>query len=127
MLVAVLVLGVALGTIMTLFSGALRSASISEEYSRAVLLARKGIEETMLLGELVPGTETGSFESGYEWERTITPLPLYGEDEAGYSEESLPFNLYGVEMRVTWRSGVKERAAVIRSEVLVGEDELIEG
>jgi general secretion pathway protein I len=119
-LVAVTILGIALGTLMALFSGSLNSAGASEEYSRAVLLARKGIEDAMLAETIVPGTDGGDFAGGvYAWTTTITPEELSDEEMDG--EKYPPFRLYEVEVEVRWRSGTKMKSAVLRSGVLKDE------
>ena len=115
-LVAITILGITLGTIMSLFSGAMRSVGASDEYSQALLLARKGMEDTMLMEDIHLGTEDGSFGNGYTWERTISPIEISEEDE--YLDENPPFNLYEVEIKVKWWSWKAEKVMSLRSLVL---------
>src|SRR3989338_498790 len=109
-LVAITILGITLGIIMPLFSGAMRSVRASEEYSQAILLAKKGMEDIHL------GTEEGSFGNGYTWKRTISPFEISEEEE--YLNENLPFNLYDVEVKVEWMSASVEKAMSLRSVIL---------
>lgn len=115
-LVAITILGITLGTIMSLFSGAMRSVGSSAEYSQALLFARKGMEDTMLKEDIHLGIEEGNFGNGYTWERTITLLELSEEDE--YLKDDIPFNLYDIEIRVKWLSGRVEKSMSIRSALL---------
>ncbi|MEK6546358.1 MAG: type II secretion system protein [Nitrospinota bacterium] len=115
-LVAITILGITLGTIMALFSGALRSVGSSEEYSQALLLAKKGMEDAILMEDIHSGTDEGSFGNGYTWERTIMPLEISEEEE--YTNENIPFNLYDVEIKVKWLSGKVEKVMSLKSTVL---------
>lgn len=115
-LVAITILGIALGTIMSLFSGAMRSVGASEEYSQALLFARSGMEDTMLMEDIHSGTEEGSFGNGYTWKRTVSPIEI--SDEEKYLNENLPFNLYDVEVKVKWMSGGVEKAMSLKSTLL---------
>ncbi|OGW07891.1 MAG: hypothetical protein A2W77_03785 [Nitrospinae bacterium RIFCSPLOWO2_12_39_16] len=115
-LVAITILGITLGIIMPLFSGAMRSVRASEEYSQAILLAKKGMEDTVLMEDIHLGTEEGSFGNGYTWKRTISPFEISEEEE--YLNENLPFNLYDVEVKVEWMSASVEKAMSLRSVIL---------
>jgi prepilin-type N-terminal cleavage/methylation domain-containing protein len=115
-LVAITILGITLGVIMSLFSGAMRSVAASDEHSKALLFAKKGMEDAMLMKDIQLGTEEGSFGRGYTWERTITPLDASEEEE--FINESPPFNLYEVEIRVKWFSASVEKAISLRSVII---------
>lgn len=115
-LVAITILGITLGTIMALFSGAMRSVGASGEYSQAIILARKGMEDAILMEDIQSGIEDGSFGNGYTWERTISPLEISEEEE--YSNEDIPFNLYMIEVKVKWLSGRMEKEMSLKSTVL---------
>ncbi|MBI5749319.1 MAG: prepilin-type N-terminal cleavage/methylation domain-containing protein [Nitrospinae bacterium] len=115
-LVAITILGITLGIIMALFSGAMRSVGASEEYSKALLLARKEMEDTMLMEDIHLGAEDGSFGNGYTWKRTISSLKISEEDE--YLNENLPFNLYEIEIKVKWWSWKVEKMMSLRSIIL---------
>jgi len=73
-LVAVMILGVALVTVMQLFAGGLRSARASADYTRAVFLAREKLEETILTSPLTETTLAGDLDPGQKWECRITPI-----------------------------------------------------
>jgi len=115
-LIAITILGITLGIIMALFSGAMRSVGASEEYSQALFLARKGMEDTMLMEDIHLGTEEGDFSNGYIWERTVNPLEIFEDEE--YLNDNLPFRLYEAEIKIKWWSGKVEKVVSLRSTLL---------
>jgi len=121
-LVAITVLGIVLGTIMTLYSGAMKSLRVSQEVSHAVQLAKNGMEEAILMKPLESGQEKGSFIGGFDWEKTINPIFLTVEEMAEDEDETFPFKLYEIEFKVIWDSGGKERRTSLRSKVIVDQE-----
>ena len=72
-LVAFVILALALTVILRVFSGGVRSISVSEDYVTAVLIAetlmsRAGVDE-----RLVPGQTTGIDGGDFTWVRTVEP------------------------------------------------------
>ena len=121
-LIAITVLGILLGTIMTLYSGAMKSLRVSQEVSHAVQLAKNGMEEAILMESLEAGQEKGSFTGGFVWEKTIQPIFLTEEEMAEEEDQTSPFKLYEIEFKVMWDSGGKEKGTSLRSKVIVEEE-----
>ena len=121
-LVAVTVLGILLGTIITLYSGAMKSLRVSQEVSHALQLAKNGMEEALLMKPLETGQEKGSFTGGFDWEKTIQPTILTEEEMAEEEDKTFPFKLYDIEFKVRWDSGGKERGTSLKSKIIVEEE-----
>ncbi len=106
-LVAISVLAISLVVIFQLFSGGLKSRTLSEQYARGVFHAREKMAEILLVPDLSEGETEGEFEDAYEWQAVITRV-VSGEDE-----EKLPAKLLNVKIRINWREGEKEKSFVI--------------
>ena len=115
-------MAIALVTVIQLFSGALRSAKVSNDYSLAVMGAKEKMDNALAVKTLEEFEElekTGEFENdmlnGYRWE--ISELEPYDipeglamdvEDESGVFDD-LEFKLYRIGVRVSWASGMHEK------------------
>jgi prepilin-type N-terminal cleavage/methylation domain-containing protein len=108
-LIAVMILGLSITTILQQFSVALYSGSKTQEVIKAVIHAREKLEETKIKKELSESTESGSFEDGYEWETSVIPYiyPEESEDEQSY--EKLMYETFQIKSVVTWRIGDHEK------------------
>ncbi len=108
---------------MSLFSGSMKSIRISQEYSQAVLLARNGMEETLLMEPIEAGEDEGAYDEVFSWERSIILLDDSDEeDDEDIDIEPLPFQLYEIEIKVKWPSGLKEKSTALITTVIVKED-----
>lgn len=121
-MVAMAIMAIALVTVIQLFSGALRSARVSHDYSLAVMGAKEKLDEALTVSTLNEFDElekTGEFESeelkGYRWEITGPDeyqmpegLAMDVEEESGVLSD-LPFKLYQIGITVRWASGLHEK------------------
>ena len=121
-MVSMAIMAIALVTVMQLFSGALRSAKVSSDYSLAVMGAKEKMDEALAVNTLTEFDElekNGEFESdmmeGYRWEITGPDpyeipegLATDIEEESGVFDD-LPFKLYQVGVSVSWASGMHEK------------------
>ena len=122
-MVAVAILAVGLVSLFQLFSGSLRSAKVSADYTKAVIGAQKKMDE--ILGCLYAEDfekmdRAGDFESeegenlleGYRWEFTDEEYTV-PELEEEWSEENhleeKKFMLKKIIMRIMWQSGMNEK------------------
>jgi general secretion pathway protein I len=105
-LVAFSILALALGVLMRIFSGGVHLAALSEDYSRAVLLAESRMEELSLEGELDAGTDSGRFDARYRWETTIEPYSW----EKTQALNNLPFEPFQITVEVYWREAERQRS-----------------
>jgi general secretion pathway protein I len=111
--VALAILGIGLTVIIELFAGGLRLARVSEEYTRAVNLARNKMEEMAWKPPTAEGTEEGEFNETYRWKVETKKIDLLPpERETDYKP---PVELIQIKMNVLWKSGSKERSLEIES------------
>ncbi len=121
-MVSMAIMAIALVTVIELFSGALRSARVSYDYSLAVMAAKEKMDEALAVNTLNEFDElqkTGEFESemmkGYSWEITGPDpyqlpegLAVDVEEESGVFDD-LPFKLYEIGVKIKWASGLHEK------------------
>jgi len=106
--VALAILGVALTVIIELFSGGLRLARTSVEYTRAITYARMKMEEIAVQQKMEEGTQEGEFDSTYRWQvetKKVDVLPI----EKGI-EFKAPTELFQVKVNILWKSGDREKS-----------------
>jgi general secretion pathway protein I len=112
--VSMAILGIALTIILELFSGGLRSAKISEEYTKATWYGKAKMEEMLTVQDLSEGVTEGSFDSQYAWRSEVKKSnPKLSLEEDG--QTSLPIDLYQIIVRVTWPSGAGQRSYEVES------------
>lgn len=105
-LVAMMLLAISFVVIMQLFSGGLKSGRVTTDYIYGIFHAREKMEEVLLSGNLIPGTLSGEFDDGYEWQATIS-IPTPPEDDEGAARK--PVVTANVSVDVRWRAGDKEK------------------
>ncbi len=87
-IVSITILSISFVLIMQLFADGLKSARLSRDYTRAVVLAKDKMEE---LSE-TPVNGSGDFEDGFRWETEVGP---YGElEETEFNMLKLKVNIY---------------------------------
>lgn len=96
-LVAISILGISLVVVLQLFSGALKSGRVSDEYTTGIFYAQETMEEILLRTELTPGAEEGGFDDNYRWRAEILRLEQL-EEEAS----KLPFDTFQILVDVSW-------------------------
>jgi len=107
-LVAVAILGIGLTMLLELFSGGLRSAKVSEEYTKAVCYGKGKMEEMLTSRDFSEGETEGSFDDQFSWKVEVKKSnPSLGQPNE--SETKLPIDLFQIVVRVTWQSGRGER------------------
>jgi len=112
--VSMAILGIALTILLELFSGGLRSAKISEEYTKATWYGKAKMEEMLTVQDLREGVTEGSFDSQYEWRSEVKKSnPKLSLEEDG--QTSLPIDLYQIIVRVSWPSGSGQRSYEVES------------
>lgn len=111
--VAMAILGVGLIVIIELFSGGLRLGRVSEEYSKAVNLARMKMEEVCLKEYLEEGNEAGEFDKDFRWQVAVKRMDILPVGKP--PEFRPPVELYQVKVDILWKSGSKERNAGVET------------
>ncbi len=121
-MVSLAIMAIALVTIMQLFSGALRSAKVSHDYSLAVICAKRKMDEVLAVKTMEEFEELamiGEFEDkileGYKWE-IMTPEPYEipsglttDLEEEGIILDDLDSKIYKLGVRISWPSGANEK------------------
>jgi prepilin-type N-terminal cleavage/methylation domain-containing protein len=106
--VAMAILGIGLIVIIELFSGGLRLGRTSEEYTKAVGLARMKLEEMTLREDLKESEEEGEFDKDFRWQVGVNKVDILPE---GFAEFKPAVELYRIKVNVLWKSGSRERSA----------------
>ncbi|CAN5495328.1 N/A [soil metagenome] len=126
-LVAFVILGLVLGSLMNIFSGGLRNVGRSGEYQRAVLLAQSKLASVGIETPLKESESNGEFDSTFRWQTSIrpflepTPPPepvvpgLAGAPAAPMPAIVLPVNLLEVEVKVLWGANDQSRVVTLKT------------
>jgi general secretion pathway protein I len=112
--VALAILGVGLTVIIELFSGGLRLARASMEYTKAVNYARMKMEEITVKAAVEEGTEEGESENKiFRWQVGVKKVDLLSIDKS--VDYKPPIELYQVKIDVFWKSGTREKSTSVES------------
>jgi general secretion pathway protein I len=111
-LTAMMILTISIVVIFELFSGGLRSASLSNKYTRAIFYARAKMEATLLADTLMEGETEGIVNEDYRWRLSI--VPLESEEDSGILKRSVE-TLLRLTVDIMWSDGEKERTFTIRT------------
>ncbi len=113
-LLAVAILGIGLCVIMELFAGGLRSAKVSEEYTKATLYGKMKMEELLAASDLAEGSLAGSFDDQFSWTAEVRiKNPTFSTPPD--PEPTLPIDLYQIVLKVTWSSVRGQKSIEIES------------
>lgn len=111
-MVAFVIMGLVVGTLLQLFGSAMRSVALADEYSFAVQVAESRMEavgsEIKVEKTTVSGQEEGT---AYKWAVTMQPIELNEKQE----EFSLSIEPYQVTVLVSWNSEGKQRQFTLTS------------
>lgn len=118
-LVAFVILAMAMGTLMQVFSGGLRNVGLSREYVQAVNLARNQLSAVGVEIPLAPGVATGEYENTYHWTLTMQPMmeePVPNQNQQQASSASSSFGLMQLQLVVEWmENGNRPRSITLDS------------
>ena len=118
-LVAFVILAMALTVLLQIFSGGLRSVSISSDYARAVAIAESQLAEAGVAEALRPGQELGDTDSKFTWTRTVTErLPVPGSVNTSSFVKA-----YNVTVSVEWANAGRIRQVNLSTTRLVVQQE----
>lgn len=102
-LVAMLLLSVSFVLILQLFSGGLKAVKLSEDYNRAIFIAREKMEEAIAINQFTDGDiASGETDDGYQWSVKVVDTK---------SDVNMPFSLslFKVSVNIYWVSGIKDK------------------
>lgn len=99
------ILALSIGLVFQIYGGGARSAALSDEYARAMLIARARLARIGVEQGMAPGVQSGVEAGKYEWVARITPLD--GADHLPLNFELLKG---AVEVEVSWQSRGRTRS-----------------
>jgi len=112
--IALAILGIGLTVIIELFSGGLRLARTSEEYTKAMNFAHMKMEEITSQQKIEEGSNEGKCDDDtFRWQVKIKKTDLLPIEKD--SDFKPPIELFQVIVDILWQSGSKERSARIES------------
>jgi len=111
-MVAFVITGLVVGTLLQLFGSAMRNVALADEYSFAVQVAESRMEsvgsEIKVEKNTVNGQEEGT---AYQWAVTMQPIELDDKQD----EFSLSIQPYQVTVVVSWNTDGKPRQFMLSS------------
>ena len=111
-LVALSLLGIAVISVMQLFSANLKSISVSEDYVSGALAAQSKMREVLSEEELSERSWNGITDNGYRFDVSILKsLPERVEE--------LQVRMVEITVTVYWSQGTKERSMTLRTQKTV--------
>ncbi len=117
-LVAFSILALCLGVLLRVFSGDGRLSGLSEEHSRAVVLAESLLANAGVESPLQPGQSSGEIDDQFSWVMRVSPFVPPGEA----LPENQPFKPYWVELTVEWGDAIEPRSFTLSTLRLVGDN-----
>lgn len=103
-LVAISIMAICLTVILQLFSGALKSGRLSDDYTRAVFHAKEIMEEILVSNALEEGVSEGRFDDSYSWKAEVVRIEQLEEEES-----RLPMDTFAIKVQVTWGGANKNK------------------
>jgi len=111
-LVALTLFAVVGGTLLQLFQSGLRTARLADDRTHAVMLARSKLTELGVYNQLQPGTLSGTFSDGYQWQAILAEAENPDADAPGWLQ---PLDLV---LTVSWGEPGDEREFTLHSVLL---------
>lgn len=111
-MVAFVITGLVVGTLLNLFGSAMQSAALADEYSFAVQVAESRMDAIGSEIKVEKNTVTGQEEgTPYKWAVNMQPIQLDDKQD----EFSLSIEPYQVTVIVSWNSEGKQRQFTLNS------------
>ena len=115
-IIALTILGISMGVILSSFSTSLKNIRVISEYDLASFLAQSKMEETLSLQEIEEDDEVGYFEEfpNFSWERVIEEMELPEDEGQPYPEEYAErenfIKMYKITVIVSWKRGENKKS-----------------
>ena len=126
-IVAMTIMAIGFVAVVELFSGGIRSATLSERYLKGTTLASDKLSE-LDLGSFDTGSGSGIFKDApdYRWELEVSPYPTLLNDE------EFDVRVAKINIKVLWNDSGNERNVELVTLKMMGEtfpatDEMIQG
>jgi general secretion pathway protein I len=112
--VALAILGMALGTLLEIFSGGITGADLTSRYAQAATLAESRLAAVGSEIPLQEGETTGDLGDAYRWAISIKPFQEAPKaEQPGNMHALMRVQLFEVVARVTWSDSGKQREIVL--------------
>ncbi len=115
-LVAFVILALALGVLMRVFSGALNNTSQAKRYAQATMIAQSRLADAAAESPLQEGEASGDHDAGFHWR---TRISRFASDEEG-SELVERLALFRIDVEVGWQRGGRPEGQVRMSTLRLG-------
>lgn len=115
-LVAFVILALALGVLMRVFSGALNNTVQARRYAQATMIAQSKLAEASAESPMQEGDASGDDDAGFHWRTHISRLIL----DEGYSELAEKLTLFRIDVEVGWQKGAQSEGQVRMATVRLG-------
>jgi general secretion pathway protein I len=117
-LVAFVILALAMGVLMRIFSGGLQNATRAGDYQQAVMLAQSKLASIGIEVPLNENESDGEFDSKYRWHvsiRRFQDTAAQADAAAATPAPPLPVRLLEVEVQVLWGDTEQPSSVVLRT------------
>ena len=115
-LVSLVVLSLALGLLMRIFSSGMTNARIAEDYATATALAESLLTSVGAVGPLEARQAEGEFDGRFRWLLDVSPYEVAVEEGGeGEDEEETDLAAYQVSVTVAWQAGREPRSVSLTS------------
>lgn len=114
-LVAFSILAIALGVLLNIFSGGLRSAIVSEEYQQALAIAESQLARVGVDIILEDGVLQGVEQDKFNWSIQAGPFELPKAEGATDQQGTQQMRAYKVQVKVEWEEGQDNRSVVLNT------------
>jgi general secretion pathway protein I len=98
-LVAFIIMALALGIIMRIFSGALNNIGTADHHAHAALVAKSVLDSLGIETPLAEGELSGDDGQGYSWHALVS---RYVDPNVVLDDQSNPVVLYQIVLDVSW-------------------------
>ncbi len=120
-LIALLIAGIALGTVFQAAAETMRATTTSARYQQAVSRAVSHLDGAG--ANLTVGEQEGDDGGGFHWHILVRPIASTGKQDASGkavpNTEGLVVTLSTVEVAITWRDGRQNRSVSLTSRRLL--------
>ena len=114
-LVSLVVLSLALGLLVRIFSSGLGNARLAEETAFATALAESRLAEVGLAQPLAPGLREGEVQARFRWRVEVSPYDVAEAEDPDADTGSLDLAAYRVTVTVSWPSAGPQRSVTLDS------------
>jgi type II secretion system protein I len=108
-LVSTVLLGTVFVAVVGVASQSLRNITRMKPQESALLHAREKVNEILLLEELRPGTESGEWSDGYQWQMQISP----SAHDAQIQDRTN--GLFDIRVVIRWGESGREKAYTVET------------